>query len=365
MPLLCIQMDEDLKKLRDQIDGIDRDIVDRLNERVRLACEIGKIKLSQGKEIYVPSREEEVFDKLIASSKGPLPDKALRKIYREVISAAIALEKPMSVAYLGPEGTYTHQAAMKHFGSSITLAQCRTVPDVFASVKRGDCDYGIVPVENSTQGTVLGTLDMLVESDLIIVAQVYLEINNYLVSKSPLGEIKKVYSKDNALGQCRQWLAKMLPEAEQIACDSTAGAIIYARDNKGVAAIGSKIAAELYDVPIVAENIADVGDNVTRFIVIGKHSSPPLGNGRDRTSIVFTFHDKPGQLANVLSVFAKRNINLCKIESRPTRRKMWDYYFYIDFIGHADDPEIKKVLSEVEQDCLMLRWLGSYPDSKL
>ena len=358
-------MEEDLKKLRDQIDGIDRDIVERLNERVRLACEIGKIKLSEGKEIYVPSREEEVFDKLVASSKGPLPDNALRKIYREVISAAIALEKPMHVAYLGPEGTYTHQAAMRHFGSSITFSKCRSVPDVFFSVKRGECDYGIVPVENSTQGTVLGTLDMLVESDLLIVAQVFLDINHFLISKSPLAGIKKVYSKDNALGQCRQWLSRMLPDAEQIACDSTAGAVVYARDNPGVAAIGSRVAAELYDVPIIAENISDVGDNVTRFVVIGKHSSPPLGNGRDRTSIVVTIRDRPGKLLSVLNCFSKRGINVCKIESRPTRLRAWDYYFYIDFIGHYEDAATKAAMEELEGECPMVRWLGSYPDSKL
>ena len=358
-------MDEDLKTLRDSIDSIDSEIVARLNERVRLACEIGKIKLSQGKEIYVPSREEEVFDKLTAASKGPLPDKALRKIYREVISAAIALEKPMAVSYLGPEGTYTHQAAMKHFGSSITFSKCRSVPDVFTAVKRGDCDYGIVPVENSTQGTVLGTLDMLAEEDLLIVAQVYLEINHFLISKSSISEITKVYSKDNALGQCRQWLSKMLPDAEQIACDSTAGAVVYARDNDGVAAIGSKIAAELYDVPVIAENIADVGDNVTRFVVIGKHSSPPLGKGRDRTSVLFTIRDKPGQLLEVLRCFSKRNINLCKIESRPTRKRAWDYYFYIDLIGHNEEPDVKSALRELETFCPLVRWLGSYPDSKL
>jgi chorismate mutase/prephenate dehydratase len=358
-------MAEDLKKLRDEIDSIDRIIVQRLNERVRLACQIGKIKLQQGCEVYVPSREEEVFDKIAAGNSGPLPEKALRKIYREVISAAVALEKPLNVAYLGPEGTYTHQAAMKHFGSSITFTKTRTVADVFAAVKRGECDYGIVPVENSTEGTVLGTIDKLAEEDLLIVAQVYLEINQFLISKSPLKEITKVYSKDNALGQCRVWLARELPDAEQVACDSTAGAVILARDNTGVAAIGSRIAAELYDVPILAENIADAGDNVTRFVVIGKHSSPPLGNGRDRTSLLFTIRDRPGQLLDVLTCFSKRNINLCKIESRPTRRKAWDYYFYIDLIGHIEEQGVKDALLELEQLCPMVRWLGSYPDSRL
>ncbi len=363
--IVCPTMDDSLKQLRDSIDSIDKEIVERLNERVRLAARIGHIKHEQGMDIYVPSREEEVFDKLVASSKGPLPDKALRKIYREVISAAIALEKQLTIAYLGPEGTYTHQAAMKQFGSSCNYSRCRVVPDVFAAVKRGDADYGIVPVENSTQGTVLGTLDDLVQSELLITAQVYLEINHFLVSKSPLSEILTVYSKDNALGQCRQWLARMLPDAEQIACDSTAAAVVHARDNEGVAAIGSRVAAEMYEVPIIAENIADVGDNVTRFIVIGKHSSPPLGKGRDRTSIVFTIRDRPGQLVDVVSCFSKRGINLCKIESRPTRRKAWDYYFYIDFIGHVDEAHVKEAMSELESLCPMVRWLGSYPDTGL
>jgi chorismate mutase/prephenate dehydratase len=358
-------MDEDLKKLRGEIDAIDGEIVKRLNERVRLACEIGRIKLECGKEIYVPSREEEVFDRLVSQSDGPLPDKALRKIYREIISAAIALEKPLQVGYLGPEGTYTHQAAMKHFGSSIGFSKFRSVPDVFTSVKRGECDYGIVPVENSTEGTVLGTLDMLAEEDLLIVAQVFLEINQFLISKSPVAEIKKVYSKDNALGQCRQWLSRVLPNADQIACDSTAGAVILARDNPGVAAIGSRVAAELYGVPIIAENIADVIDNVTRFVVIGKHSSPPLGNGRDRTTIIVTIRDKPGQLMNVLACFSRRGINVCKIESRPTRKRMWDYYFYMDFIGHIEDAQVKEAMAELETFCPVVRWLGSYPDSKL
>jgi len=358
-------MDDNLKKLRDCIDSIDKDIVARLNERVTLAAKIGHIKREQGMEVYVPSREEEVFDKLSASNSGPLPEKALRKIYREVISAAIALEKPLNIAYLGPEGTYTHQAAMKHFGSSITFSKCRAVPDVFTSVKRGDCDYGIVPVENSTEGTVLGTLDMLAEQDLLIVAQVYLEINHFLISRFPVSEISKVYSKDNALGQCRQWLTRMLPDAELVACDSTAGAVVLARDNPGVAAIGSRVAAELYGVPIIAENIADATDNVTRFVVIGKHSSPPLGNGRDRTTAIVTIRDKPGQLMNVLSCFSKRGINVCKIESRPTRKRMWDYYFYMDFIGHIEDAEVRAAMAELETFCPVVRWLGSYPDSKL
>jgi len=358
-------MDEDLKKFRDRIDAIDLEIVERLNERMDLARRIGEIKRALGLEIYVPGREEEILNRLSVSRKKDLSDKALREIYREIFSAASAVQKPMSIAYLGPEGTYTHQAAWKQFGSGATFIKNRNVPDVFTSVKRGDCDYGVVPVENSTEGTVLGTLDMLAEADLLIVAQVYLEINQFFISKTPIEQVQKVYSKDNALGQCRQWLGRMLPDVEQIACDSTAKAVIIARDTPGVAAIGSRIAAELYNVPILAENIADAGDNVTRFIVIGKHSSPPLGNGRDRSSILVTIRDRPGKLMNVLSCFSKRGINVCKIESRPTRQRVWDYYFYIDFIGHVDDPLVKEALRDLENECPLVRWLGSYPDSKL
>ncbi len=366
MPAHPARMDETrLKELRNSIDSVDREIIRRLNERLQLACEIGRLKLSSGKEIYVPSREEEVFGKLTAHNEGPLPETAIRRIYREIISAAIAHEKPLMVAYLGPEGTYTQQAALKNFGSSINYAQMRTVPDVFTAVKRGDADYGVVPIENSTQGTVISTLDMLVESDLRVTAQIYLEINNALISKSPLSEIKAVYSKDNALGQCRNWLARMLPNAELVEYDSTAAAVVLARDNPGIAAIASTLAAELYNVPVLAQNIADKTDNVTRFLVIGKHSSPALGEGRDRTSLVFTLNDKPGALLRALQCFSFRGINLVKIESRPSRRRAWDYYFYIDIVGHHDEKHVKEAMEELQTLCPMIKWLGSYPNSTL
>mgnify|MGYP006267368161 FL=1 len=355
----------DLDKLRKEIDAIDRELLERLNKRVQLAQQVGHIKLEKGLEVYVPSREEEVFGKLRACNGGPLSDESIRSIYREIISAAIALEKPTSVAYLGPEATYTHQAALKNFGSSIHYMSLNSVPDVFTAVRRGDAHYGVVPVENSTQGTVISTLDMLVESELTIVAQIYLQIEHCLISHSPLEKIRSVHSKDNALGQCRQWLARMLPAVELVESASTAASVEYAANHPEAAAIGSRIAADMYKVPVVQENVMDKTDNVTRFLVIGKTPTPRLGNDRDKTSLVFSLHDEPGSLLKALLSFSTRGINLCKIESRPSRRRAWDYYFYVDIIGHREDPKVAEALGELEHLCPILKWLGSYPNTCL
>ena len=353
----------DLDALRKEIDKIDQELLERLNKRVKLAQQVGHYKLERGMEVYVPSREEEVFGKLSANNAGPLPDKAVRHIYREIISAAIALEKPIKVAYLGPEATYTHQAALKNFGSSIPYMPMNSVPDVFTAVRRGDADYGVVPVENSTQGTVISTLDMLVESELTIVAQIYLYIAHCLISQSPLDKIESVHSKDNALGQCRQWLSRMLPGVELVESASTAASVQYCKKNSKAAAIASSVAAELYGVPIVEENIMDKTDNVTRFLVIGKAPTPMLGGGRDKTSLVFLLHDEPGSLLQALQLFSGRGISLKKIESRPSRRRPWDYYFYVDIIGHQDEPDVKAALSDLEKICPILKLLGSYPNT--
>jgi len=355
----------DLDHLRREIDLIDQEIIERLNERVKLAAQVGHVKMAEGKEVYVPSREEQVFGKLSAHSKGPLNDKAIRSIYREIISAAIALEKPLQVAYLGPEATYTHQAALKNFGSSIDYLALPTVPDVFTAVKRGDADYGVVPVENSTQGTVISTLDMLVEAELTIVAQIYLEISHCLISQSPLEEISAVHSKDNALGQCRNWLARMLPGVELIEAPSTAAAVQLAAEDASLAAIASKTAADIYEVPIQREAIQDKRDNITRFLVIGRAPTPRLGDGRDRTSLVFSLHDEPGALLKALLSFSSRGISLTKIESRPSRRKPWDYYFYLDITGHREDEDVQAAMKELERLCPYLKWLGSYPNTTM
>ncbi|MDP0498770.1 MAG: prephenate dehydratase [Verrucomicrobiota bacterium JB022] len=354
----------DLQDLRRQIDAIDREIVERLDERVRLASEIGHIKNLEGAPIYVPSRQEEVFLKVQGHSRGHLTDEAIRAIYSEIISAAIALEKPLKIAYLGPEATYTHMAALKHFGRSVSYLPLVTIQQVFDAVKRGEADYGMVPVENSTQGTVITTLDMLVETELNIVAQRMIEISHSLISQSPLDKIKAVYSKDNALGQCREWLARKLPGVELFDCTSTAEAVRLAKEKPEVAAIASRGAAELYGVPVVEEGINDKRDNFTRFFVIGSHSGPASQRCADKTSIVFTLPDNsPGALIKALFPLSMRGINISKIESRPSRRKLWDYYFYVDVAGHRDDEKLGAALQELEQFCPFMRWLGSYPDT--
>ncbi len=354
----------DLEKLRQEIDAIDGEIIGRLNARVRLASEIGRIKKENGQEIYVPGREEEVFAKLNEINEGPLEEKAIRSIYREIISAAIALEKPILVAYLGPEATYTQQAAMKNFGASVKYQPLSGIGDVFSAVERGDADYGVVPRENSTEGAVEETLDLLVKTDLKIIAQIHLEISLCLISKSPLEDIASVHSKDKALGQCRQWLNRNLAGVSRVEAASTSQAVKFAGENPGTAAIASRLAAELYNVPIIAEGIEDRRENFTRFFVIGKNVPEHSGSEfPEKTSFVFSIKDEPGALINALEPFSARGLNLSKIESRPSKTKLWDYYFFIDVLGNQKDPVLQAAVEELEKSCSMVKWLGSYPDT--
>jgi len=352
----------DLEPLRQKIDTIDREVIRLFNERLHLAGEIGKVKRQQGAEIYVPQREEEVFQKLIQANPGPLTEKALRAIYREVMSASIALEKRTVVAYLGPEATYTHQAAIKKFGASLEYRPIGTIADVFSVVEKGEADYGVIPVENSTEGAVIHSLDMLVESDLKIVAQVYLEITHNLLSSSSMEEIEAVYSKDQALWQCRRWLQMHLPKAELREASSTARAVQIVRETPRAAAIASALAGEIHGVPVVASNIQDKADNITRFLVVGKASSGPVRNGKNKSSFVVSINDEVGALQRAITPFSAREINLTKIESRPSRKKPWDYYFFIDVLGHYDDAPVQEALKEVRKFCPLVKWLGSYPN---
>lgn len=352
----------DLSSVREKIDAIDREIVTRLNERVRLASDVARVKHEAGLPIYHPEREEQVLAKLEEINTGPLTGPAIRRIYREIISAMIALEKKLQIAYLGPEATYTEQAARKTFGSSLDYLPMGTIADVFAAVEKGEADYGVIPIENSTGGAVIHSLDMLVETDLKIINQVYLPIDHCLISNSPLEEIREVHSKDQALLQCRQWLARHLPKAVQVDANSTAQAVQKAGKEKGVAAIASEIAAERYHVPIVARAIQERADNVTRFLVIARDSGGKTGSGKDRTSIVISINNEVGTLVRVLEPFSQRGIDLSKIESRPTRRKAWDYLFFIDFKGHWNDPAVQEAVTELKRSCPMVKWLGSYPD---
>ena len=358
----------DIDSLRQKIDRLDTRLVALLNQRLALASEIGRLKRSKDGRIYVAEREDRVLRKVCDQNRGPMKDAALRAIYREVMSAAIALEKPMCIAYLGPEATNTHQAAIKKFGASVDYHGLATISDIFTAVEKGEADYGVIPIENSTEGSVRDALDQFVDSDLKVVAQVYLEITHALISRSPLEEIEKVYSKDQALAQCRMWLQRYLPHAQIIAAASTSSAVQIAQETPRVAAVASPLAAEYYKMPVVAENIQDKRDNTTRFFVVGKQASGSAGSGRDMTSFLISLGDSaashPGSLLKMLLPLAKRGINLSKIESRPSKKRPWDYYFFIDVTGHHDDPAMQEAIRQLNKFCPMVKWLGSYPIAK-
>jgi chorismate mutase/prephenate dehydratase len=353
-----------LEPIREKIDALDKQLVKLINERLALAAEIGKIKRSQGGQIYVAEREDAVLRKVAGQNEGPIKNEALQAIYREIMSAAIALEKPLLIAYLGPEASNTHAAAMKKFGASVNYHAMPTIGDIFTAVEKGETDYAVIPIENSTEGSVRETLDSFVESDLKIVAQIYLEINHALISNSPLEEIERVYSKDQALAQCRHWLQRHLSHAQLVDAPSTSRAVQFAKDEPGTAAIASELAAEHYGVPVVEHNIQDKADNTTRFFVLGKKPSGPVGGGNDLTSFLISLGDEAashsGSLLKMLNPLASRGINLSKIESRPSKKRPWDYYFFLDVTGHHDDANMKEALTELRKFC-SVKWLGSFP----
>ncbi|MDQ8206474.1 prephenate dehydratase [Coraliomargarita sp. SDUM461003] len=345
-----------------QVDALDLNIVELLSQRVKHAGEIGQIKHANGADYYDPTREAQVMAKVCTLNPGPVKNETLRSVYREVISGSIGLEKKLVIGYLGPEATYTHQAAICNFGVSLDYRSIKTIPDVFAEVESGAADYGVVPIENSTEGAVFHSMDMLVESNLHICSQVYLPIDHCLISQSPIEAIREVRSKDQALGQCRDWLRRHLPNAELIDVVSTAEAVLTAKTCEGVAAVAGALSAQRYEVPIQARDIQDRDDNVTRFLVVGKTRAKPLGGGRDKTSLVISLRDECGALEKALRAFATRGINLSKIESRPSRKKAWDYYFFIDLIGHYQDANVQAALADLEGHCPLVKWLGSYPN---
>lgn len=347
--------------IRGKIDSLDTKILDLLEERISCAKAIGKIKLEKGEEVYVPSREAQVFAKLLEKNNGRLSEESVRAIYREIISASISAEKKLQVSYLGPVATFTQQAATKNFGSCVDYKAMPSIPDIFASVDLGESDYGVIPIENSTEGAVFHSMDMLAESNLLIVGQIYLPIEHCLISRGNLSGIRKVCSKDQAIGQCRNWLRRNLPNVEIEYVESTGIAVKMAQENPEIAAVASAIASDYYGVPVVEKAIQDKTDNVTRFLVIGKNPTPYTSNINYKTSVVLSLNDRPGALSEVLIPFNKANINLTKIESRPSRKKAWDYLFFIDFQGHWEDQKIKETFNNLKQTLPMVKWLGSYP----
>jgi chorismate mutase / prephenate dehydratase len=347
-----------LEKLRKQIDGLDAELVKLLNERIKIALEIGKAKKAQGGEIYVPSREKAVFDRIAALNNGPLPKESARAIYREIMSAALALESNLKIAYLGPPATFTHQAAHAKFGASVDYYPVGTITDVFAAVERGTADYGVVPIENSIEGAVTHTFDQFTGTPLKICAEIYLPVALYLLASVPKEKITRVCSKQEAIGQCRRWLSENLSGVEMDAVNSTALAAEMAAKSD-CAAIASALAADLYGLNVIADNIQDSSGNTTRFLVIGKKYGEPTGE--DKTSIYFGIKDEVGALHDALDTLKTNRINMSKIESRPSKNKAWEYYFFVDFEGHADDPHVKGALKELSKHCAVLNILGSYP----
>ncbi|MDP8215792.1 MAG: prephenate dehydratase [Candidatus Kaelpia imicola] len=347
-------------EIRKKIDDLDKKIVNLLNRRARLITDIGKIKRKNNKSIYVPEREREVYKKIKSYNKGPIPGEYLEHIYREVMSSSLAIEKEITVAFLGPKATFTQLAALKKFGFSVRYIECSVITDIFNEVEKGNADFGVVPIENSFEGAVNHTLDMFIDSELSICSEIYLKITHYLLSKSKsVKELKKIYSKSEVFGQCRKWLESNAHGIDIAEVSSTARAAQIAAGEKGSGCIASKMAKDIYGLNMIASSIEDAPCNVTRFLVIGETLAQPTG--RDRTSVVFSVKDKIGALHAMLLPFKRHGINLTKIESRPSKKRAWDYYFFVDLEGHCKDAKVAKALAELSDVTFSLKILGSYP----
>lgn len=354
----------DLNQLRKRIDALDLKIIELLNKRTSFVCEVGKQKTAAGKAIYAPERESEIYQKIDQlAADGVLPKDGLKAIYREIMSASLALEKPLVIAYLGPEATFTHLASLSKFGSSVRYQPCGSINEVFREVEQARADYGVIPIENSIDGAVSHTLDMFIDSELKICSEIFFAISQNLMSNVPdLKQIKRVYSKAEVFGQCRLWLESHLHHAELMEASSTAAAAQRAAREDGAAAIGSKLAATMYNLPVLAEEVQDFSKNVTRFLVIARQIPAPTR--QDKTSILVSIRDKVGALYEMLLPIKKNKVNMTKIESRPSKKKAWDYYFYIDFEGHAETPRVRKMLAEMEKKVKFIKVLGSYPSCR-
>lgn len=351
-------MDESLKKHRDQIDAIDEQLLKLVNERAAHARQIGEIK--GGGTIYRPEREAQVLRRLVDLNQGPLPNEAVTAIFRSVMSNCRALEKALSVAFLGPLGTFSEEAANKQFGGLSAPKQCASIDEVFRMVESGQVDYGVVPVENSTEGAIGRTLDLLMTSRLNICGEIELPVHHNLISKEvDLSKIKKVYSHSQSLAQCHEWLNKYLPHAERQAVVSNAEATRLASVEKGVAAIASLRAAELFEMSALANNIEDDPKNTTRFLVLAGHDVAP--SGKDKTSLMIATKNVPGAMVSMLEPLSKNKVSMTKLESRPAKMGLWEYIFFVDIEGHHLDANVKVALAEIEQRASFVKVLGSYP----
>jgi len=355
-----------LQNIRDQIDNLDNELLTLISKRGQLAKEVANIKNQDDNKAsyYRPEREAQVLQKIIARNKGPLSDEEMARLFREIMSACLALEQQMIVAFLGPDGTFTQAAALKHFGNSIKTVPLGAIDEVFREVESGSANFGVVPIENSTEGVINHTLDMFMNSSLYICGEVELRVHHNLMgSMVDIAQITKLYSHQQSLAQCREWLDNNLPHIDRISVSSNAEAARLASKESGVAAIAGEIAANCYQLNIINNNIEDEPDNTTRFLVIGRENIP--SSGADKTSILVSTVNKPGALSRLLQPFAASEVSLTRIESRPSRQTMWNYVFFIDMEGHKDDPEIAEVLRVLNNETAMLKILGSYPKAVL
>ena len=356
-----------LQEIRTRIDALDEKIQALISERATCAEHVAKIKQDgggAGQRFYRPEREAEILRRIRERNRGPLSDSEMVRLFREIISACLALEQPLTVAYLGPEGTFTQAAALKHFGHSVNTLALPAIDVVFREVESGKAHYGVVPVENSTEGVVNYTLDMFLRSPLSICGEVELRVELHLLGKADsLAGIREVYAHHQALAQCREWLESHLTGVRLVAFSSNAEAARLAAVVDGAAGIASEAAAERYGLQRLASNIEDEPGNTTRFLIIGEHSSGR--SGEDKTSLLVSVHNKPGALYRLLEPLVRHGISMTRIESRPSRRGMWDYVFFVDFEGHRDDPGVRTALAELESVTSLLRVLGSYPKAIL
>ena len=355
------EVTDKLDDLRHGIDSIDRELLRLFNDRARLAQAVGELKKASGEAVlFRPEREAQILARRQADNPGPLPNAAIAQLYRELMSACMALESPLRIAYLGPEGTFSQAAALKAFGSSATTLACTTIDEVFRTVEARQADYAVVPVENSTEGAVGRTLDLMLTTPLSACGEVQLEVHqNLMTREARLSDIARVYSHSQSLAQCNGWLNANLPRAERIPVASNAEAAKRAASDPQSGAIAGEIAARIYDVPILARHIEDDPNNRTRFLVIGAQSVPP--SGRDQTSLVMSAPNRPGAVYALLGPLSKHGVSMTRFESRPSRMGRWEYYFFVDLQGHEKDPPVAAALAELRELAPFIKLLGSYP----
>jgi len=351
----------ELAPFRAQIDALDQQLVELLSKRAEVARKIGETKAAQGAAVFVPHREEEVFKRIAGINPGPLPDGALRAIWREVMSASRALERPLTICHFGQPGAFTHLAATLKFGQSVEYASVEDIATVFSEVEKGHADYGVVPIENSTDGSITDTIDAFLATNLRIINELHLKVRHHLMAACPRDQIKRVYSRHTVFRQCRGWLATNLPGRELVELVSTTKGAERVANEPGSAAIGHSEAAKAFGLPIVASDIQDNPNNTTRFVVIGQVNRAAQPSGNDKTSLMFGVQDRPGALYDALVPFHQAKINLCRIESRPSRRRPWEYLFFIDVLGHQSDSILAAALDLLRKQASTVEILGSFP----